>query len=293
MNILLAGFGYITKCLAEHLKKDNYKVIAIKRKKVEFSNDHIQLICRDLITNDNPLSMEDKPFKVVFALSPQDRDIQSYKDTYLTAQANLINALKPHLKNCLAWIVTTSTAVYQDTDGLLIKEDEANPTNEEGAILLQAEKPILPAHIPCYSLRFGGIYGPSRVQMFKSYYFNQSSNRFANMVHQHDCACAIKFFLKNNPPSGAYNVVDDSKATINDIKTFIQRSYPHLAKNWQAEQALFKKASNRNLPNRICCNNKLKSLDFSFSFSNYQLGLTNILEFQNQSPKAHASSSEK
>lgn len=117
------------------------------------------------------------------------------------------------------YVYTSSTGVYGQTDGSLVKEDApTQPGTPTGEWLVKTEELLRAAHrernFPAVILRVAGIYGPGRGHYFHQYLRNEAripgkGERLMNMIHQDDVVGSIVAALKSGRAGEIYNAVDD------------------------------------------------------------------------------------
>src|SRR5206468_778781 len=105
------------------------------------------------------------------------------------------------------FVYTSSTSVYGQNDGSLVKETSpTEPASETAKVLVATEKVLLEAaqqnKFPGVVLRVAGIYGPERGYWFKQYLNNEAriegkGDRILNMIHREDVTGAIIAALKS------------------------------------------------------------------------------------------------
>jgi len=142
---------------------------------------------------------------------------EEYRQVYVEGTRNILQWLEAAPPKKLVY--TSSTSVYGQTDGSLVKESSpAEPKSELGQVLVAAEQLLLEAvrakKIPAIILRAAGIYGPGRGQLFLQYLKDEAripghGERLVNMIHRDDLAACILTALKSGRPGEIYNATDD------------------------------------------------------------------------------------
>ena len=147
---------------------------------------------------------------VVNCVSASGGGAEEYREVYLQGTRNLIEWLgaAPPKK----FVYTSSTSVYGQNDGSLVKENSpTEPAVETGKVLVETERVLLEAarerKFPAVILRLAGIYGPDRGYWFKQYLKNEAriegnGARILNMIHRDDVAGAIIAALEERPARG-------------------------------------------------------------------------------------------
>ena len=154
-------------------------------------------------------------------------DVAKFKATVAGEKADLRSRLQG-ARNLITWLAaappakfvyTSSTGVYGQNDGSVVKESSpTEPEAETARILVETEKLLIEAaaqkKLPAMILRVAGIYGPDRGYLLKQYLRNEAriegkGERTLNMIHQDDLVGVIIAALKGGRPGEIYNAVDD------------------------------------------------------------------------------------
>ncbi len=159
---------------------------------------------------------------VYLTIAPRSHG-QDYREVYLESAMSLVRALNGTAVKRI--IYTSSTRVYGQDDGSWVDEDSpTSPTDENGCILLEAEKVLLdtatelkPGRSICTTIaRLAGIYGPGRdpTQRIISLAGQEleDDNRFVNMIHRNDIVSAL-CKLRSIRHHGVLNLSDDLPMT--------------------------------------------------------------------------------
>ena len=216
MRVLIVGCGYVGLPLGAELVRQGHEVFGVRRTNAtgaELKSAGIRPVAAD-ITRPDELARLPAPFDwVVNCVSSNQGGVEEYRQVYLNGTRNLIERLAPTPPR--KFVYTSSTSVYGQTDGALVKE--TSPT-EPGKVLVAAEKLLLGAtaerKFPAVILRVAGIYGPGRGHLFLQYLRNEvkiagQGERLINMIQRDDLVGIIIAALKNGRPGEIYNAVDD------------------------------------------------------------------------------------
>ena len=220
-RVLIIGCGYIGLPLGAELVQQGHDVTGIGRSlesRPEVTAAGIRAINADIT---NPGSLKEKiegSFDwVVNCVSSSHGGPEDYRQVYLQGTRNLIEWLTdiPPKK----FLYTSSTGVYGQDDGSVVKEDhDTQPATEGGKILAETERVLLAAAMqhdfPAIILRVAGIYGPERTYQLRSFLEGRSriegnGLRHLNMIHRDDVVGAIIAALQNGRPGELYNAVDN------------------------------------------------------------------------------------
>lgn len=220
MRTLIIGCGYIGLPLGAELVRQGHEVIGLGRNaegRADLGEAGIKPLNAD-ITRPESLHRIDGGFDwVVNCVSSSHGGVEDYRRVYLEGTRHLIEwlAATPPKK----FIYTSSTGVYGQDNGAVVKEEHpTEPASETGKVLVATEQLLLAAarerKFPAAILRIAGIYGPSRVHLLHQFIANESriegkGERHLNMIHRDDVVGAIIAALKNAKPGEVYNVVDD------------------------------------------------------------------------------------
>ena len=215
---------------------------------------------------------------------------------YLHGTRNLIDWLAPMaLKK---FIYTSSTSVYGQTDGSVVKE--SSPTTPDSAtsrLLVETEALLLDAaqtkKFPAVILRVAGIYGVGRGHLFQQFLKNEAriagqGERLLNMIHRDDLALAIIATLKNGRPGEVYNAVDDEPvAQIHFFRWLSETLGKNLppfateAENAARKRGLtHKKVSNRRLRMELGCALKYPTFRQGYTAEIQRLDQAGLLEIE-------------
>jgi len=201
-SLLVIGPGFLGKQIIQQAEILGYTVHAASR-----SGD----FRADLSDLDSLCALQQKlkPTHVIHcAASGRSADrLASYRSVYLKGCENVTAAFPEAQK-----IFTSSTSVYAQTDGSMVKEDsETTPSSETAKILLESEQVMLNAGGTV--ARLSGIYGNGRSYMLKRLFSGEAAiegdgSRLLNHIHHADAASACLFLLDQE--AGLYNVSDST-----------------------------------------------------------------------------------
>ncbi|HKS36026.1 MAG TPA: SDR family oxidoreductase [Verrucomicrobiae bacterium] len=284
MRVLILGCGYVGVPLGAELVREGHEVFGVRRSTghdAELKTTGIQPLAAD-ITNPDDLAKLPGPFDwVVNTVSSTKGGVEEYRQVYLNGTRNLIDwfAAAPPKK----FVYTSSTSVYGQTDGSVVKETSlAEPATETGNALVEAEKALLAAvtgrKFPALILRVAGIYGPDRGHLFQQYLKNEAriagkGERIINMIHRDDLISVIVAALKSGRPGEVYNAVDDEPVA--QIHFF--RWLSETLGKWMPPFATEEENANRKrgLTNKKVSNRKLKmELGCPFKYPTFRQGYT-------------------
>jgi nucleoside-diphosphate-sugar epimerase len=220
MRVLIVGCGYVGLPLGSELVRQGHEVFGLRRSDAGtrgLKDAGIQTLLAD-ITRPDDLAKLPGPFDwVVNTVSSGKGGVEEYREVYLNGTRHLIDWLAPMSPK--KFVYTSSTSVYGQTDGALVKEDSpTQPRSPTSQLLVETERLLLEAaqarKFPAVILRVAGIYGPERGHLFLQYLRNEArlsgkGERLINMIHRDDLVRVIVAALKNGRPGEVYNAVDD------------------------------------------------------------------------------------
>jgi nucleoside-diphosphate-sugar epimerase len=147
MYVLIIGCGYVGMPLGAELVKQGHKVFGLRRSagaEAEFKAAGITPLTAD-ITKPEQLAQLPRGYDwVVNCVSASGGGAQEYREVYLQGMRNLIEWLgaAPPKK----FVYTSSTSVYGQDDGSLVKETSpTEPEVEMAQILVETERVLLAA----------------------------------------------------------------------------------------------------------------------------------------------------
>jgi nucleoside-diphosphate-sugar epimerase len=284
MRVLIVGCGYVGLPLGAELVKLGHEVFGLRRSASaddELKAAGITPLHAD-ITKPETLAALPKDFDwVVNCAASGGGGPEEYRQLYLRGNQNLIEwlAAAPPKK----FIYTSSTGVYGQNDGSLIKESSpTEPATETAQVLVATEKLLLDAaqqrKFPAVILRVAGIYGPERGHLLKQYLKNEArlegrGERHLNMIHRDDLIGVIIAALKSGRAGEIYNAVDDEPVSQFHFFEWLAGTLDKpLPLSVPADSDAARK---RGVTNKKVSNRKLKmELGYQFKYPNFRKGYT-------------------
>lgn len=220
MRVLIVGCGYVGSQVALELARLGHEVFGLRRsggEDPELAAAGVKQLTGD-ITQPADLARLPGPFDwVVNTVSSTKGGVDEYEGVYVQGTRHLIEWLAP--TPIRKYVYTSSTSVYGQTDGSVVKESSpAEPASPTSQRLVTAENLLLEAartrRFPAVILRVAGIYGPGRGHLFLQYLQGEAriagqGERIINMIHRDDVGGAILAALQSGRPGEIYNAVDD------------------------------------------------------------------------------------
>ncbi len=220
MRTLIIGCGYIGLPLGAELVRQGHEVIGIGRNaegRADLKEAGIKAANADVTQPESLRRIEGTFDWVVNCVSSSHGGLEDYRRVYLEGTRHLLDwlAATPPKK----FIYTSSTGVYGQDNGAVVKEEHTTePASETGKVLVATEQLLLTAarerKFPAAILRIAGIYGPGRIHLLRQFLANESriegrGERHLNMIHRDDVVGALIAALQSARPGEVYNVVDD------------------------------------------------------------------------------------
>ena len=284
MRVLIIGCGYVGLPLGEQLVRLGHDVFGVRR-----SPDASPLLeaagIRPLgadISNRGDLARLPGPFDwVVNCVSSNRGGVDEYQKIYVEGTRHLIDWLRatPPKK----FVYTSSTSVYGQTDGALVKESSpTEPASDTSRLLVETEKLLLEAAsagvLPAVILRVAGIYGPERGHLFQQYLKDEArmagkGERLINMIHRDDLVGILIAALKNGRPGEIYNAVDDEPVAQIHFFRWLSETLGKRMPPFATEEEDSRRK--RGLTQKKVSNRKLKmELGYHFKYPNFRKGYT-------------------
>ena len=284
MRALIVGCGYVGLPLGAELVKLGHEVFGLRRSAdadAALKTTGLTPLHAD-ITQPETLAALPTGFDwVVNCAASGGGDADAYRRLYLQGTRNLIEwlAASPPAK----FVYTSSTGVYGQNDGAVVKETSpTEPATETTKLLVETENVLLAAareqNFPAVVLRVAGIYGPDRGYLLKQYLKNEArlegnGGRILNMIHRDDLIGVIIAALKSGRPGEIYNAVDDEPVS---QRTFFEWLAGTLGKDLPSSTPEDAETNRkRGVTNKRVSNRRLKmELGYQFKYPNFRKGYT-------------------
>jgi len=282
MRILIIGCGYVGLPLGVELVRQGHEVFGLRRSaaaEAQLLAAGIQPLAGDVTKPETLAGLPNQFDWLVNCVASGGGDAESYRQIYREGTANLIAWLAAHPPQ--KFLYTSSTGVYGQTDGAVVKESSpAEPDADTSKVLVETEKLLLAAfaekRFPAVILRVAGIYGPGRGYAFKQFMKNEAriegdGSRIMNMIHRDDLIGCIIAALKSGRAGEIYNAVDDEPVTQANFYLWLAGSlgkYPPPNVPEDPEAIRKRGATNKRVSNR-----KLKmEIGWPLLYPNFRIG---------------------
>lgn len=181
---LIVGAGVLGQRLHDYLHELSHDVITISKSEKEWSTKHY---CIDLLNENCKLPQLPELDYLFIVLTPSVRDVDGYRDIYLTAVDNLMKQFPP--SNNVHCVFISSISVYgQMQTGTIDEGVTPIPDNFRGEILLEAEV-ALKSHCQSLSIvRAAGLYSNKREKLLHSLLDKNKAtiSKYLNLIHDDD-----------------------------------------------------------------------------------------------------------
>jgi nucleoside-diphosphate-sugar epimerase len=234
------------------------------------------------ITRPEQLARLPGPFDwVVNTVSSTKGGEEEYRRVFLQGTRYLIEWLTP--TPVKRFVYASSTSVYGQADGSLVKESSpTEPSSPTSRLLVETEKLLLEAAatrgFPAVILRVAGIYGPERGHLFLQYLRDEAriagkGERFINMIHRDDLVNVIIAALKSGRAGEIYNAADDEPVAQIHFFRWLSETLGKRMPPFATEEE--NAARKRGLTNKKVSNRKLKmELGVALKYPTFRQGYT-------------------
>lgn len=270
MNVLIAGCGYVGTALATRLRSTDHRVWGLRRR-VELLPEGVEPWGANLT---DPMTLRNPPARfdaLVYCAAPKQRSESAYREAYVDGLRNILAVAQHDDWPVRRLVFTSSTGVYNISDGAWVDEDSpvTSPT-ETAQCLLQGEQLALESGYSSCVVRFGGIYGPGRTRMAQQVargeaHRHRGLRTFTNRIHRDDCAGVLQHVLDLNPISPIYLGVDCDPADYNDVVAW-------LADRMGRPRPAWVDAPGPRRGSKRCSNRRLLASGYRFQYPSFRDG---------------------
>jgi nucleoside-diphosphate-sugar epimerase len=282
MRVLIVGCGYVGLPLGAELVRQGHEVFGLRRSasaEGELKAVGIKPLFADITKPDDLAKLPHEYDWVVNCTASGGGGADEYRRVYVEGTRNLIAWLLP--ATLKKFVYTSSTSVYGQNDGSLVKETSpTEPEADTAQVLLETEKILLEAaaqgKFPAVILRVAGIYGPDRGHWFKLFLRDEAriegkGDRLLNMIHRDDVVGCLIAALKNGRSGEIYNAADDEPVTqfvffkwlADSLNKPLPPSVPAEVSETRKRGGTNKRVSNRKLKMELGC---------QFKYPNFRQG---------------------
>lgn len=222
MSHLIVGCGYLGRRVASRWLEQGQHVVALTRgRSDELRGAGIEPIVGDVL---DPASLLRLPraSTLLYAVGLDRSSGKSFRDVCIGGLSNVLD----HVPMPERFIYISSTSVYGQSNGEEVDEtSSAEPVEENGAIIREAERMLERRAPGAVVLRFAGIYGPGRIirraAIEKGEPLIGNADKWLNLIHVEDGARAILAAEQNGKAGETYLVADGQPVQRRDFYTFM------------------------------------------------------------------------
>ena len=222
-QLAIAGFGDIGTRVCEGLSPP-WRVLALRRRAREVPPG-VRGIAVDLRRADSLRCLERlAPDALLITLSPGGRDIETYREGFSGAMANVIAGLGAH-RPARAFFLS-STRVYAEHEGGWVDEDSPLDRDDpHAAAIIEAEERFREAFDAAVVLRAGGLYGQGPGPLLRAVAAGRLRPAhppvYGNRIHRDDAAGFVLHALEAEPARATINLVDDACVPLQEIERWL------------------------------------------------------------------------
>ena len=215
MHVLIVGFGETAKLLANNLLAQGHQVTGVSRSGLPYAGVHMlaQAVQQADFSSLSPID------RMYVLLSPDERAVDAYQQTFLASLQPLFHALQPHPVQRVVFV--SSTSVYGPGQGELVDElgMPQPPVGSTAAVLWQAEQQWAELWQERLTVvRPSGIYGPGRLRLLRWVQAGKPvvQQQWTNRIHIQDLAAILAGLATDPAPESLY-LATDSLPALQDV----------------------------------------------------------------------------
>ncbi len=274
-RVLIAGCGDIGTSLGQLLSDHGHVVWGLRRRHGNRPSG-IRPISADLTAPDLCRYLPPDLTDIIYTAAASDRSDRAYAHAYVSGLDNLLRTLEAQRQPVRRVIFTSSTAVYESSDGRWVTEEtETVPTAFSGRRLLEAEHRLRQGPYPTTIVRLAGIYGEGRTGLLDRIASGQVrlpvTPRYANRIHRDDCVAVLCHLFNLEDPEPIYIGVDHDPADLRDVFRWLAQQ---LGVSLRVEEA---DGDRRPYSHKRCSNNRLTRSGYVFRYPSYRDGYGPII----------------
>ena len=277
-NVLIAGCGYVGSALGMQLAAAGHTVWGLCRRP-DALPPGIHPLIADLTVPQTLQALPPALNFVFYTTGPDGSTDEAYRAAYVDGLAHLLQALISQRQLIQRVFLTSSTAVYAQSDGEWV--DETSPTVPvyfTGSRLLEGERLLWNGPFSATVLRLGGIYGPSRTGLIERVRLGTAvcldgPPIYTNRIHRDDCAGVLHHLMLLPHPDPLYLGVDDDPADQGIVLRWLAAQLGVAPPRIEASPGF----DRRRRSNKRASNARLVASSYAFRYPSFREGYAALL----------------
>jgi nucleoside-diphosphate-sugar epimerase len=218
---LIIGCGYLGRRAARLWQDQGKRVVALTRGRGnELRGLGIEPIIGDVLDEKSLVSLPQTD-TILYAVALDRTSGRSFREVYLEGLQNVVRRAPA----CRRFIYVSSISVYGQSNGEEVDEmSAAEPKEENGRIIHEAEAQLRCGVPGAIILRFAGIYGPGRIirraALERGEPLLGDADKWLNLIHVDDGAQAILAAEERGRPGEIYLISDSRPVRRREFYTF-------------------------------------------------------------------------
>lgn len=266
-RLVVFGCGYLGTEVARRAIADGVVVTALTRneaKAIALRESGVDAVVGDLAAAAWHKRIPPGPELVLNCVSSGGGGLEGYRHSYVDGMASLL-AWAARGGGVGTLVYTSSTSVYPQNGGGVVRETDATGGEERAQLLVDTEAQLRAARGVAerwFILRLAGLYGPGRHHLLAQVRTGEVSGRGEhrlNLAHRDDCVAAIEacFAAPSAVADEILNVADDGPAPKAEVVNWLAAHLGEPPPRFTGAPAGARRAVT---PDRVISNAKLKTL---------------------------------
>lgn len=227
-SLLIIGCGDLGRRVGGSLLEHRWSVSAVRRHPSPHDTRFHWTAADYCVPGSLDFAQQLRPEFVLASFTPTSMDLEGYRRGFAEGAANVLRGLGSYRPKLV--MMTSSTRVYEETEGGWVDESSAlSSTDERALAIIEAEQLLLNSEQTVTIVRFGGIYGGHRGRLLTKITRGQiapvSPVRYTNRIHREDCAGFLAHLINLSQAgqllAAAYNGVDSEPAPAHEVEGWI------------------------------------------------------------------------
>ena len=281
MHVLVAGLGWLGEAVARELAAAGHEVTGVRRRFPDVAGLEaagIRPLPCDLADFHAVRRLPDVE-AVVVCTAPHMHGEDAYREAYLEVNEALLERYGNASLN--AYVYTSSTSVFGQSDGVDVEEDTpVHPVGPTADILVEAEHRVrgATASVPARIVRFSGLYGPGRAGLLDRVRGGQlalgdDDLQWMNFCHRDDAVAFVRGALESGATGAVYHGSDAHPAYRRDVVWWIAERLGIQPTVHREPREEARRAPNR----RVLSEKSRRTLSVSLRYPSYREGFEALL----------------